>query len=134
MAVFSQFSLQKSIFQLLSGDAALAAMVSGIYDRPVQGGVFPYIVFGAWEGRDRSTKTSQGMEFSVMLHIWSREGGHKQAASIMERLYAVLQDAVLAVEGQDLISMRFMGSNITLEDDGSTYRGAMKLRAVLQAQ
>lgn len=131
MTVFSQFPLQKAIYERLHGDSLLMAMVSGVYDRPVQGTAFPYITFGTFEAQDWSSMTNAGMAFGVTLEIWSREGGHKQAAVIMERLHSLLHDVNLSVEGQTLVDLRFVGSNITLEDDGSTYRGLVRLRALL---
>ena len=133
MANFSQFPLQKGIFQILNADSALLGMVSGVHDRPVQGTAFPYITFASWEGKDWSSATTTGVEFSVVLEVWSREGGHKQAGLIMERLHALLHDANPAVEGQTLVSLRFSGSIITLQDDGATYRGIVRLRALVQA-
>lgn len=133
MAGFSQYPLQKAVFQVLNGDAALRALVSGVYDRPVQGVAFPYITFGTWEGRDWSSATTAGMMFSVVLEVWSREGGHKQAAKIAERVHALLHDANPAVEGQVVVSLRFQGSKISLEDDGCTYCGVIRLSALVQA-
>ena len=131
MTVFSQFPLQKAIYELLHGDSILMGLVTGVYDRPVQGTVFPYITFGSFEAQDWSSMTNAGMAFLVNLEIWSREGGHKQAAVIMERLHGLLHDANLSVEGQTLVDLRFVGSAIVLEDDGSTYRGMVRLRALL---
>ncbi len=133
MVSFSQYPLQKSIFQALNGDSALRALVSGIYDRPVQGTAFPYITFGDWVGNDWSSMTDKGMELLPVLEVWSREGGHKQAAKIMERVHTLLHDASLSVEGQTLVLLRFSGSTIGLESDGCTYRGVVRLRALLQA-
>lgn len=133
MVSFSQYPLQKAIFQALNGDTALLSMVGGIYDRPAQGVAFPYITFAGWEGGDWSSATTSGMAFELVLEIWSREGGHKQAARIMERVHTLLHDANPAVEGQTLVMLRFGGSSIELEEDGCTYRGVVRLKALVQA-
>jgi len=133
MVIFSQHPLQKSIYQILVGDAPLLALVTGIYDRPVQGTVFPYVAFGTWQGRDWSSMTTNGLVFSLALEVWSREGGHKQSAVIMERIHTLLHDVNPAVDGQVLVSLRFISSSIALEDDGCTYRGILTFRAMLQA-
>jgi hypothetical protein len=131
MAVFSQHPLQKAIYQTLSGDATLMGLVTGVYDRPPQGSAFPYITLGESEGRDWSTKTTSGMEQIVSQHVWSREGGRKQASLIMERIHTLLHDAGLSVEGQTLISLRFSASSLNLENDGWTYHGILRFRAFM---
>jgi hypothetical protein len=73
------------------------------------------------------------MEQNVALHVWSRQGGRAEAASIMTRIHTLLHEAPLTVTGQTLVSIRFNGSNITLENDGWTYQGIMKFQAFLQA-
>ena len=133
MANFSYYSLQQAIYQQLTGDSTLMALVTGVFDRPPQGTAFPYITIGEFTGRDWSTKTTTGMEYVVNLHAWSREGGRKQAAQIMERLHTLLYQASLSVTGQTLVSMRFSGSNILLENDGWTYHGTMQFNALLEA-
>src|SRR5690349_18507109 len=103
MPVFSHLPLQKAIYQTLTGDTTLMALVAGVYDRPPQASAYPYITLGDAEGRDWSTKTASGVEFMGTLHIWSREGGRKQALTIMERVHTLLHDANISVEGQTLV-------------------------------
>ena len=133
MTFFNQFPLQKALYQLLEGDAQLASLVSGVYDRALQGSVFPYITFGAWEGHDWSSMTGQGVVFLPVLQVWSREGGHKQVALIMGRLHVLLHDANPTLDSGTVISLRYTSSNIVLGDDGCTYCGTMRLRALVQA-
>lgn len=132
MAVFQQFSLQKAVYQRLSGDSALMALVQGVYDRVVQGSAFPYVSLSGWEAVDWSSMTTDGVACQFTLHVWSREGGHKQAVKIMERLYVLLHDSSPVLEAGALISIRYVSSNVGLEDDGSTYCGKMRFRALVQ--
>lgn len=133
MPNFSHSPLQQTIYTALTADSTLMALVAGIFDRPPQGTAFPYITLGESTGSDWSSKTTTGMEHQVTLHIWSREGGRKQAASIMERVHTLLHDANLTVTGHTLVMMRFMTSRIVLESDGWTYHGEMCFRVLLQA-
>ena len=109
------------------------ALLTGVCDRPPQGTAFPYITLGESAGADWSSKTTTGMEHHVALHVWSREGGRKQAASVMDLVHTLLHDASLSVTGQTLVMIRFTGSSIVLENDGWTYHGEMHFRALLQA-
>ena len=133
MSNFSYFTLQKAIYQTLSGDSTLLAMVNAVYDRPPQGSPYPYITIGESTVSDWSSKTTAGTEEIVKLHIWSRNGGRKETASIMERVYQLLHQASLTVTGQTLILIRFMSSDITLENDGFTYQGIIQFKALLES-
>jgi hypothetical protein len=130
MGNFSHLPLQKAIYQKLTGDASLMALVTGIYDRLPQHTDFPYIAIGESSGSDWSTKTTSGADQNLTLHIWSREGGRKEAAAIMERIHALLHDQAMTIEGQALVMSRFISSNILLDDDGWTYQGIMRFRVL----
>lgn len=133
MAAFSHIPLQKSLFQTLTEDTTLMGIITGVYDHVPQGTDFPYVVIGDSQIKDWSCKTSQGSEQVVSLYIWSREGGRMQAATIMERIYLLLHGADLSVEGQTLISFRFLHSDIALGSDGWTYKGTLQFRALLES-
>jgi hypothetical protein len=133
MPTFSHFPLQQAIYQTLTNDSTMMGWVVGVFDRPVQGTAFPYVTIGESTGSDWSTKTTSGMEQNVTLHVWSRQGGRAEAASIMTRIHALLHEVPLSVTGQTLVSMRFTASSIALENDGWTYQGIMKFQAFLQA-
>lgn len=133
MGSFSHHELQKSIYQILSSDATLTGMVVGIFDRVTEGTATPYITIGEAEGRDWSTKTTRGMRYTLPVHAWSRHGGRKQAADILDRVYTLLHDASPALNGHALILLRCLGSEIVLLDDGLTYRGTLRLRALTES-
>jgi len=133
MPVFSHHPLQKTLYQILTGDSTLLAMISGVFDRPIQGTPTPYITLGEASIHDWSSKTTEGAEHQVRIHIWSREGGRKEAAAIMQRVHSLLHQASPTVEGHALVLMRFISSEIGLENDGFTYHGIMQFRALLEA-
>lgn len=133
MSSFSHYHLQTAIYQALTGDAALMSLVTAVYDRPPQGTGFAYITIGESAGSDWSSKTTGGMEHIIAVHVWSREGGRRQAAVIMERVHTLLHRADVAVSGQTLVMMRFVASEIVLENDGWTYHGVMQFRVLLEA-
>jgi hypothetical protein len=133
MSNFSHLSLQKAVYQHLSGDTALMALVEGVYDRPPQGSAYPYITLGDIAVADWSTKTTEGFETLLTLQVWSRGGGRKEAALVAERVYALLHRANLSVSGHALVFLRFAAGDIELLDDGVTYHGRLRFRALLQA-
>lgn len=129
---FNHFPLQKAIYQALTADAALMGLVTNVYDRPPQNSAFPYVTLGDATARDWSSKTTTGVEHTIALRVWGREGGRKEASLIMERIHTLLHQANLSVTGHTLVMIRFVSSDITLENDGWTYQGAMRFQALLQ--
>ena len=133
MTNFSYYTLQQSVYQLLSGDSTLLSMVSAVYDRPPQGSAYPYVTIGESTISDWSTKTTTGTEQILTLHVWSRNGCRKEAALIMERVYNLLHQASMSVTGQTLVQIRFVSGDILLENDGYTYQGIIRFRAFLES-
>ena len=117
MTNFSYYTLQQSVYQLLSGDSTLLSMVSAVYDRPPQGSAYPYVTIGE----------------STISDWSSRNGCRKEAALIMERVYNLLHQASMSVTGQTLVQIRFVSGDILLENDGYTYQGIIRFRAFLES-
>lgn len=132
MSAFSLWHVQKAMYAALTGDATLMALVTGVHDRVPAGAAFPYITIGEVSGTDWSHKTGAGQRVSVTLHAFSRQGGRKEAASILDRVHALLHDANLSVEGQHAVMIRYDGGEITLETDGLTYRGSARFTVLTE--
>jgi len=129
MPSLSHFEIQKAIYELLTADATLMGMVNSVYDRVTEGAEFPYIVIGESVSRDWSTKTTNGQQILLALHVYSRSGGRKQTAEILDRIYNLLHQGTVSLSGHLLIAMRFEFGDITLESDQLTYHGAIRFRA-----
>lgn len=132
MSAFSHLALQRALYEEIAGDSGISALVSGVFDHVPQDTDYPYITLGEMIGRDWSTKTSNGMEFSVILNVYARERGRKAAAEIMELIHDLLHDGTLTVTGNQCVMIRFQSSDIRQELDGLTYRGAMRFQVLLQ--
>lgn len=131
MTYHSHFSLQQSVYQSLTSDATLSALVAGIFDHVPAETSYPFITIGEATIRDFSNLQQQGTRAQITLRIYSREAGRKQSATIMERIVAVLHAGGMTVDGQVVHSLRFVSSAIELQDDGLTYLGTLIFRALL---
>ena len=134
MPIFNHHPLHKAIYQKLSEDVPLTELITGVFDRSPQGQAYPYITVGESSASDWSTLTTSGVEHRIAVHVWSREGGRRQAELIMERVHALLHDGSLTIEGHSLVLMRFLSSGISLESDGWTYQGTMRFRALVESE
>ena len=132
MTYLSHSPLQQAIYETLTGDAALTALVSGIYDHVPQGTDTPFVTLGEANVREWSNAEKTGSEQQLSLRIFSRESGRKQAAIIMERIVTLLHNAAIAVTGCTLMQLQCTASSISLMNDGATYRGTLNFRALLR--
>ena len=81
---------------------------------------------------DASTATESGDEHALTLHVWSRQGGHREAHIIAGALLEALVDAPLSHDGHYLANLRFIVADVRREGDGRTYHGIVRLRAVTE--
>lgn len=130
----ASWALQQAIYASLTSDSALLALLGGarVYDDVPDRKVFPYVTFAPSSERDWSTGGEAGSEHSVVLHVWSRGAGRKEALTIAAALCARLHDATLALTGHRLINLRHEASEVRRDGDGETYHGIVRLRAVTE--
>ena len=132
MSAYGLKEIQQGIYSTLNGDATLGSMVTGVYDRVKQKTDYPYVVIGDTSAQDWSTQTTKGLQSHVTIHVYSRQGGRKQALEIMSRLYELLHEGSPTVAGQMLVQSRHESSEVSLERDGQTYHAELVFRMLTQ--
>ena len=127
------FELQKTIFTTLNSDNAITSTFSAtVHDHVPQGTSFPYIVIGEETMTDESSaKTLDFNNFTLTIHIFSRNRGRKEAKQIMARIYELLHNQNLSVTGANHINTRFEFSDVIKENDGLTYHGVDRFMTIL---
>jgi hypothetical protein len=125
------FELQKAIYSALNGDAALSALVTGVYDDVPEGTAYPYVVLGEDTGINFGSKTLDGLEYTLTIHAWSQYRGRKEVKEIMEAIYDALHDASLSVTDATLVNIRQEFETTLMDADGLTRHGVMRFRAVV---
>tara|TARA_Y100001938_G_C8059144_1_gene416155 strand:- start:1074 stop:1478 length:405 start_codon:yes stop_codon:yes gene_type:complete len=127
------FELQKTIFTTLNSDSTITSTFSAtVHDHVPQGTSFPYIVIGEETMTDESSaKTLDFNNFTLTIHIFSRNRGRKEAKQIMARIYELLHNQNLSVTGANHINTRFEFSDVIKENDGLTYHGVQRFRTIL---
>ena len=134
MPTAASAALRAAIHDALTADGTLTTMLGGlkIYDEPPRAATFPYVTLGETRIADFSTGTEPAAEHQLMLHAWSRQGGHKEAHLIAGALLQALDDAPLTLTDHRLINLRFAVADIRREADGRTYHAAVRFRAVTE--
>ncbi len=130
MSADSSWELQKSIYGALTGDSALMAMITGVHDHVPQDTAFPYITIGEAAAIAWGASGVEGIETTMIIHVWSQERGHREVKLIMAEVYRILHDADLPVTGHHLVWLRFEFSENVADPDGVTYHGIGRFDAV----
>ena len=132
----ASWALQQAIYTSLTSDSALLALLGGvrIHDDVPERKTFPYVTFAPGTQRDWSTGTETGEEHAIVLHVWSRGGGRKEALAIIATLQDRLHDADLALAGHRLVNLRHESSDVRRDADGETFQGIVRFRAVTERQ
>ncbi len=128
------WDLQRAAYQALMADITLSALLGGerLYDHVPQTSAFPYAVVDQMRINDWSTGTERGSEHVLMLHIWSRYDGKREAYEIADAIRNVLDDAELTLDDNRLINLTHQYSDLKRDEDGETYHAVMRFRAITE--
>lgn len=128
------FGLQQGLYEALIGDTPLGCLLGGphIYDGAPHDAEFPYVTIDQIATRDWSTGDGAGFEHLVTLSVWSRYSGKREAHALLDAIYDCLHEADLDIKGASLINLRFESSSVSRDEDGATYHGLIRFRAVTE--
>ncbi|MBE0414652.1 DUF3168 domain-containing protein [Yoonia sp.] len=102
-------ALQAAVFQTLSNDPGVTALVgAAIYDA-LPGGTLPalYIVLGTEEVRDASDKTGRGALHDFTVSVVTEAAGFSSAKLVAAAVSDTLVDARLVLTRGTLVSLNF---------------------------
>jgi hypothetical protein len=124
-------ALQAAVFQKLSNDPALAALVGGsIYDA-LPNGPLPdtYVLLGEEQARDASDGTGAGAWHRFTVAVISDEAGFHTAKAVAAAVNDALNDAPLALARGHLVALNFFRARARREGTGDTRRVDIVFRA-----
>jgi hypothetical protein len=126
--------LQTSIYQTLSADPGLLALLGGpkIFDHVPERAAFPYLTLGRTTVVDWSTGTEDGSEHILTLHVWAKGGGKQATYQIMDQVSTRLHDQHLSLDRHRLVNLQLQFAEARLEPDSATYHGILRFRAVTE--
>lgn len=97
--------LQQAAYAALTADAALMTLVSGVYDEVPEQAAHPYVSIGSITELVDDAHNQRGLNTSLVLHVWSKYRGFKEAAGILAALDTVLDRRPLTVTGYKDVSV-----------------------------
>lgn len=116
------FELQKAIF------GRLAVLSCPVHDAVPQNASFPYVTIGEDTAIDWGSKTSNGQEVTVTLHVWSRYNGYAEAKLIGGEVIELITVVPLIMAGFTADPARLDLQEFIIDSDGITRHGIIRFR------
>ena len=124
--------LQARLYDILSSDAALGALVGGIYDNPPDDVDMPYVLIGDDSMGEFTGHTFDGFDGTVTFHVWAEGQQRKICKDIMDRLYRILQNKDLFIPDFKTVCFYCILSETLVEpEDNRTYHGIQRYRLIV---
>ena len=148
MSVYgAAFELQKAIDTRLTTDTIFADKVTAgtdpvrIFSNPaeLEEITYPYVMIGDHTSGDWSTKSFDGLELTITVHVFTRTGDNEQAEDLLDDIHRLIhrKGAFMPLTGFNLVLIRFDNfAMIQLEgtDNKKTHHGMMRFRALITNQ
>lgn len=124
--------LQQAVFSTLDGSVTGIDSASvSVFDDVPEGTTYPYVVLGEETASNFGSKSLDGAEHTLTLHVWSQYRGRREIKEIMQSVYSLLHNTAITVSGASLVNIRQEFNNTLMENDGITRHGVMRFRAVV---
>ncbi|GGY53203.1 DUF3168 domain-containing protein [Parvularcula lutaonensis] len=132
MSFEAAWSLQTALFDRLSQDAALQALLGNparIHDAIPSDAVFPLLQIGA--GKIAPYSGIEGaIEHTLRFSAFSRWGGRKEGKLIADRVRQLLQNLRLPIDGHVIVQSRMVFEDHLRFRDPDTFQATMRYRIV----
>jgi hypothetical protein len=107
MSKSSLNDIQKALYQQMTSDPDLTALITGVFDYVPDNQAFPYIMISGFIENPWNTFNRNGKEVTATFHIYSDQKGNKEVYTILNRLNQVLDGAALTLDNHSLVSLQF---------------------------
>lgn len=129
--------LQEAIYALLSGDAELGGLVSGIYDaapRQVSEAASEglYVTLGDERVEDFSTASDGGARHTVLISVHAPRRGFAEAKRAAGRISDLVSGAAPALSRGRIVQSRFAEAQTARAENDALRRIDLRFRMVLE--
>lgn len=125
-------SLQEAVFNALSSNAALVALIgSAVYDAPPVSPTATYVLLGEDAAKDRSSSTHIGATLDFDVGVISDVAGFAEAKIVAAAVCDALVGADLALTRGSLIDLKFLKSRARRGVSPEQRKIALVFRAIL---
>lgn len=127
-----EVAIQAAVYSILSNDAALSAMIEGVYDDVDENQAFPYVTIGESTHNEWDTGDTLGDDATITIHTWSRGRGKKQTKEIQGAIYNALHRVETSQTGYDFVTIQWQDSTSLIDADGKTRHGVQNFRILIE--
>lgn len=127
--------LQAAIYDILTADSALSAIIAGrVYDRvPMDGDIAPYVTFGPADVQSDDAECIEAGDHFLQIDVWSeKQGGFKECKEITHLIKRVLHKAEIDLPTHALVEMRVTNKRHLRDPDGITSHGIVTVEAMVE--
>lgn len=130
-------AIQESIYDILTNDAALMSMITGVFDFVPDNENYPYVQIGEATTGPFETYDRYGQEVTLTIHVYSQRvgpnayQGMKQIDDIMNRVQMLLARTYFPVDGWGDVGCWGDYEQTLLESDGITRHGILRYRMLV---
>lgn len=103
-----------------------------VYDLVPPGATFPYVELGPFFEDEADAECIPGSEISIRLEVWSRTPGRTESLRIAQAIKSSLHDAVMTLDDNALVSLRFIRIDGSRDPDGLTSHATVEVRAIVE--
>jgi len=124
-------ALQTAIYERLTGDAALGALVGGAVHDVLPQGAAPdlYVLLGPEEARERGDRTGAGAEHRVTVSVIAQAAGFLVAKQAAGAVSDALDGAALSLARGRLVALGFLRARARRTGQGQQRRIDLTFRA-----
>lgn len=134
MGTTSLLDIQTAIYNKLTSDAPLMALITGVYDDIPIGQKFPYVNIGESTENKFNTFDRQGHDVTTNINIYSDYEGFKEGLNILHRIVELLDYQSITLTENNLVYIRYDGSDtlLLMLDEGRTKYIRSRFRLLVQ--
>lgn len=124
--------LQKLLFDQITGDVAIMAKLSAMYDRVPSDAAHPYGSFGPRQRYPEDAACISASNHRIQLDFWSREVGVVECEEIVDLVRRKFNGADLDLPNNALVSMRVTMDRVLDDPDQLTHHGIVMIEALIE--
>jgi hypothetical protein len=124
--------LQQAIFQQLNNDTNLKPMIKGVFDQVPEGTSLPYVQIGDFTNNPYDTKTDNGEDITLTLHVWSGGPGKTEAEIILDSVLQAMTAAPIVLTGGVFTVDGIRREFVQVFNDGQAQHGVCRFRIYIK--
>jgi len=128
----SLLAVQKAVYELLTGDAELMAMITGVFDHVPKGQAFPYVRIGEATEVPWNDFGRPGSQLTINVHAFDNAAEVARLLGIGTAVQGITDGADPTIIGSSLVDIAFEFNQVLYDSDSATNHMAMRFRVFIE--